>query len=601
MDRHRYSTGIIGNCSYIAHIDTNADVVWMCWPYFDSSFIFGSMLDKEKGGRFSITPLHLVETKQFYMPNTNVLCTEFTCSDGKFRVIDFAPRFLKFKRPFKPLMLMRKIELIAGEPEIMIVCDPVYQYGSAAASKFFGSNHIRYSGVGLNMRLTTDVPLSYILSERKFLITKNHYLCFTQDETLEASLQYISDEFLTKTIDYWRTWVRYSTICNFHQKEVIRSCLVLKLHQFEDTGAIIAASTTSLPESPGSGRNWDYRYCWIRDAYYTLHALANIGQGSELEKYAHYIQNLALRAEGRYSPVYNIRGETNFPEEIINLEGYMGNKPVRVGNQAMEHVQNDVYGQLLVSLLPLFVDERFTYQNLLSATKLTYHILEKIDETMNEPDAGIWEYRTISQEHCYTYLFHWAGCQAAKKIAKYIGDEKLFRRADDLMIKSVAKIESFYSFEIKAYTQAKGVDFFDASLFQLINMNYLPHRSERARLHLELLEKNLMDKNGLLYRYLHNDDFGAPESTFFVCSFWHVESLVCVGRLKEAMERFGMLLEYSNHLGLFSEDVSSNGSQWGNFPQTYSHVGLVNAAFRIANKLDRPQFYFYSEDEWIPG
>ena len=596
MKQHKYLAGIIGNCSYIAHIDTMANVAWMCWPYFDSSFVFGRLLDDEKGGTFSITPTHIIEAKQYYLTNTNILCTEFNCKDGKFRVIDFAPRFFQNDRSFMPLMLFRKIEIIEGEPEVTVICDPVYEYSDRTAKTQSGSHHILYTDLGMDMRLTSDVPLTYVLTKRKFLLTKTSYLCFSQNYSLEASLEHTAEDFLKKTAAYWRSWVRYSTICNFHQKEVIRSCLILKLHQFEDTGAIIAASTTSLPEAPGSGRNWDYRYCWIRDAHYTLNALELIGHGAELERYAHFIQNVALRADGRYSPVYSIRGEIDFPEKIVPLKGYLGNQPVRVGNQALEHIQNDVYGQIIVSLLPLFVDEKFAFEKLASATKLTHNILKQIENTMEESDAGLWEQRTSSQQYCYTYLFHWAGCNAAKKIASLIDDSAMFEKADQLLKKSIEKIESFYDEKEKAYTQSRKPGQYDASLFQLITMNYLDPDSDRAKNHLATLEKNLKFHDSLVYRYVHEDDFGKPETTFFVCSFWYVEALACVGRVEEAIQKFSNLVEYGNHLGLFSEDVDDKtGSQWGNFPQTYSHVGLVNAAFRIERKLDRPNFIFYEK------
>jgi GH15 family glucan-1,4-alpha-glucosidase len=596
-DLHKYNTGIIGNCMFIAHVSTDTNISWMCWPYFDSSFIFGSLIDSEKGGEFTVKPVNPVSSRQYYIENTNILCTEFICKNGSYRVIDFAPRFFKSDRSFKPLMLFRKIELIDGEPQIQIICDVKYGYGQYSGKKNIGSNHISFFGTGFDTRLTTNVPLSFILSNRPFFLTKSMHLCLSQDYSIDSSIEDLTEEFLKKTIDYWRGWVRHSTICNFHQKEVIRSSLVLKLHQFEDTGAIIAASTTSLPEFPGSGRNWDYRYCWIRDAYYTLTAFANIGHGSELEKYAHFIQNVVIKEGERYAPVYDIRGNNDFDEQIIDLNGYMGNKPVRIGNQAMEHVQNDVYGQVIVSLLPLFTDERFTYDRLISATRLTYRVLDKIEETMNEPDAGLWEFRSNQREHCYTFLFHWAGCHAAKKISKHIGDEKLFEKASRLLVQSISKIESFYDENLMAYTQNKEQKTFDASLLHLITMNYLEPGSDKAKKHLEALEKHLSSGNEVWYRYIQEDDFGKPESSFFVCAFWYVEALACVGRVNEAVEKFGKLVNYGNHLGLFSEDVMPDGSQWGNFPQTYSHVGLVNAAFRIAHKIDEPNFFYYDGEK----
>ncbi|MEQ9364741.1 MAG: glycoside hydrolase family 15 protein [Leptospirales bacterium] len=590
-DRHLYESGIIGNCAYIAHVNRRSNVSWLCWPYFDSSCVFGGLLDSDRCGEFSIEPEGEYESRQYYIENTNILCTEFTCATGRYRVIDWAPRFAQFERMFKPYQMFRKIELLEGTPRIRVRCKPTYNYGELQATGTPGSNHIAYQGLGIALRLTGSVPLTYILSERQFVLTQNHYLVLSFANPLEAPLETVSEEFLKKTIEYWRGWVRYSTIDSFEQKAVIRSCLALKLHQFEDTGAIIAASTTSLPESPGSGRTWDYRYCWIRDTYYTLSALRSIGHGSELERYAQYIQNIAVELDGRYCPVYSIRGQNDLPERTVALEGYRGNQPVRVGNQAVEHVQNDVFGQILVSLLPLIVDDRFSHLNSIASSRLVFDLLGQIAKTMDEPDAGLWEFRNAAQLHCYTFLFHWIGAQAARRIGDYWKDTKIIQTAEDLIAQAAERIERCYDAEKGVYTSAIGVDALDASLLQLITLGYLDPTSERARRHLQGLEAKLKTEKGLFYRYLHEDDFGKPHTTFLICSFWYIEALATVGRTDEAVAGFRNLLSYANHLGLFSEDVDNqDGSQWGNFPQTYSHVGLMNAASRIARSLDRPDF-----------
>ncbi|MEH0158471.1 glycoside hydrolase family 15 protein [Limibacter armeniacum] len=595
MDQtHKYDMGVVGNCAYMAYIDKEADVKWLCWPRFDSSFVFGGLLDKEKGGSFKIIPeTDSFETSQHYVKNTNILTTEFHLSDGSgFKVTDFAPRFYQYERYYKPLMLVRKLEPTKGIPRVSVQCDPVGNYGKRVPEKQQGSNHVRFLGYDQQMRLTTNIPLSYIMDNTSFVLTGAVYLVLTYGVPLEASLESTVEEFLIKTKRYWRRWVKSTSISAFHQEKMIRSALVLKIHQYEDTGAIIASGTTSLPEHPGSTRNWDYRYCWMRDTYYTLNAFNNIGHFEEMEDYFRYIENVAQKESNHLQPLYSITAEDKLIEkELSHLDGYLGNKPVRVGNDAYTHIQNDVYGQVLVSLLPFYADNRFKNPNRQYTRQKIMDVIDKIEETMDQPDAGLWEFRNKAQRHCYTYLFHWAGASSAEKIADYFGDKSMKLKARNLKKASAERIEACRDPETGVYMQAIGSKDMDASCLQLISMHYLDPNSEAARKHLAGMETELKGSDGLFYRYKHSDDFGKPESTFLVCAFWYIEALACVGRLEEAIKYFEQISSYSNHLGLLSEDVDErNGSQWGNFPQTYSHVGQINAAYRIAKKLDLPNF-----------
>ncbi|MEM1320422.1 MAG: glycoside hydrolase family 15 protein [Bacteroidota bacterium] len=590
---HKYDYGIIGNCAYLALIDKQANMGWLCWPRFDSSFIFGGLLDEKKGGSFRICPeWDTFQSHQAYHFNTNVLETTFDCDDGRFKVVDFAPRFRQYERFFKPLMLIRKIVPLEGTPRIRVTCDPVGRYGEFRPQQELGSSHIRYNGLDSNVRLTTDVSLNFIQNEQAFVLNQPHYLVLTWGNPLEAPLQSTAEAFLDSTIAYWHTWVKNTSTEQFHQDIVIRSALTLKLHQFQDTGAIIAAATTSLPEFPGSTRNWDYRFCWLRDAHYTIKALNDLSHFGILEDYGHFIQNIVMNEDQRYHPLYPIAMDREPVERILPLSGYQEEQPVRIGNQAYEHIQNDVYGQVLVTLLPLFTDHRlYRDETNSSLLQISMHCLKMIEETMEEPDNGLWEFRGTTQKHCYTFLFHWAGSHAARKMAVAQGDEKMKAMADRLIKASSEQIEACYDEERGVYTQAIGSANLDASLLQLINMGYLDPESAKAKKHLQVLEEELRTDTGLFYRYKHVDDFGEPESTFLICAFWYVEALARMGRLDEAVQIFERLISHANHLGLLSEDVhEKSGSQWGNFPQTYSHVGLVNAAFAISRKLDKPVF-----------
>jgi GH15 family glucan-1,4-alpha-glucosidase len=591
MPPHKYNMGIIGNCSYLAYIDTRADVKWMCLPRFDSSFLFGSLLDEEKGGHFYIRPAdEQCSSRQYYVPNTNVLCTEFTCRDGRFVVKDCAPRMRIHERQFRPLMLVRKIELLEGEPAISICCQPRGNYGKQVPESVIASNHIRYLNLDQQVRLTTDVPLTYIQKESPFILDQDRYLVLTYGEPLEAPLKETAEEFIRKTVEDWQSWIKSSYLPDIYQEEIIRSALVLKLHQYEDTGGIIASGTTSLPEFHDSTRNWDYRYCWFRDAHYTLRAFNQIGHFEELEKYFDFIYNIIQQATDSLQPLYSVAGDRHLHEIELDLAGYLDNKPVRIGNKAYIQSQHDVYGQVLVSLLPLYSDKRLIFKKKGSYRKIVPWLLSQIERTLSLPDSGLWEFRKEVQVHTYTLLFHWAGAKAAYKIGALFGDQELMHKAGQLAAAADKMIEKAYDPGRMLYTQAIGTANLDASTLSMITMDYLDHRSDKARLHIAALEKELFTDRGLFYRYKHYDDFGFPESTFLVCAFWYVDALACVGRVDDAKRNLDQLLSFSNHLGIFSEDATPDGSQWGNFPQTYSHVGLINAACRISRKLDKADF-----------
>jgi len=590
--RHTYDYGLIGNCSFLALIGTDTNIDWMCLPRFDSSFTFGALIAGDKGGEFSVKPSSdEFESKQRYVENTNILETEIHTGDGAYRVTDIAPRFYQFERYYRPLMLIRKIEPIQGFPKVKITCKPMANYGEQPLSAETGSNHIRYNGLEETLRLSTDIPLNYIKSEKEFVLHQTHYLVLTYGVPLEGAIEQTAENFLSRTRQYWQKWVKSTSIGSLYQKQMIRSALTLKICQYEDTGAIIAAPTTSLPESPQSTRNWDYRFCWMRDTFYTLNAFNNIGHFEEMEKYFAFITNIPGKEDHRVQPLYSISGEAKLIERELNLVGYQQNQPVRVGNDAYTHIQNDVYGQILLAILPLYVDDRFRGNPAANSDGLIRTVIEKMEKTIDEADAGIWEFRNKADHHAYTNLFQWAGAQAAEKVAALLKIDDLIKRAGQLKQRASNWIEECYRPELNAYGQGVDYKHMDASTLQLIIMQYLPHGSQKAKDHLKALEEDLKVRKGLFYRYRVADDFGQPETTFLICGFWYAEALACVGRLDDAQEAFEELISYRNHLGLLSEDINEkDGSMWGNFPQAYSHVGLVNAATRINNKLESPMY-----------
>ena len=581
--------GIIGNCAYSALV-RDGSVEWMCWPRPDASFVFGPLLDREKGGVFAIEGVDAEDVHQAYVENTNVLRTVFSGPSGSFEVYDFAPRFVLYDRYYKPPMLIRVVRPLSGEPRAVVRCRPVYDYGLLEPTTWAASNHVEYRGFPAPLRLTTNVPLAYIEDERPFLLERDRHLVLTWGQPLEAGLEDTAERFLERTLDYWRRWVKGTRVPRDYQAEVIRSALALKLHQYEDTGALLAATTTSLPEYPGAGRNWDYRYCWLRDAYFTLNALERLGHSEEMERFLEYLRNLAEEREGMLQPAYRLNGSPDAPEqELDHLSGFNGEGPVRIGNQAFEHVQNDVYGEMVLAISRLFLDMRFV-GSVPSGTALdtVAGLLSQIESRIDEPDAGPWEFRERTRLHTFTVLMHWAGARRAVEVADALGAPELADRARGIEKQAAELLETqCWNDEVGALTQVAGEPQLDAVNLQAVHLGYLEAEDPRAASHVDAIRSALSVDGSLLRRYATRDDFGHMEAAFTVCSFWLVEALAFLGRTEEARELFERLLSLSNGLGLYSEDIIPETlEQSGNFPQTYSHVGLINAAFRLSRRWD---------------
>ena len=568
----------------------DGSVEWLCWPRPDSSFVFGPLLDRERGGVFSVEGVDAESVTQAYVENTNVLRTVYSGPSGEFELFDFAPRFTLYDRYYKPPMLLRTLRPLSGEPRAIVRCRPVYDYGRLEPTTWAASNHIEYRGFPAPVRLTTNIPLAYVEDERPFLLERDRHLVLTWGQPLEAGLEDTAERFLERTLDYWGRWVKGTRVPRDYQGEVIRSALTLKLHQYEDTGALLAATTTSLPEYPGSGRNWDYRYCWLRDAYFTLNAFERLGHSEEMERFLEYLRNLAEEHEGVLRPAYRISGGSDAPERELDwLDGFKGEKPVRAGNQAFEHVQNDVYGEMVLAVSRLFLDRRFVGSvPPKTALDTVETLVAQIEAKIDEPDAGPWEFRENWRLHGFTVLMHWAGARRAVEVAETLGDAALAERARALEGRAAEILETkIWNDEVGALTQVAGEPQLDAANLLAVQLGFLEGHDPRAASHVDAIRSALSVDGGLLRRYSVRDDFGEMEAAFTVCSFWLVEALAIIGRHDEARDLFERLLSLHNGLGLYSEDILPETlEQSGNFPQTYSHVGLINAAFRLSRRWD---------------
>jgi GH15 family glucan-1,4-alpha-glucosidase len=572
--------GLIGNCQFSALVHSSGEIVWCCLPRFDSEPVFSTLLDSKDGGRYLIGPAGGETGTQRYQPNTNILETTFQTETGSFRVIDFAPRFLQFGRAFRPTQLMRIVEPIEGTPRINVVCEPRLGWSKIQPTFTQGSHHVRFDGFASQLRLTTDIPLSY-LGGKPFTLTGRQHLVLTWGAPVEEPLTPLCEHFLSETIRYWQQWVKQCDIPPLFQREVIRSALALKLHCFEDTGAIIAAMTTSIPESPGSGRTWDYRYCWLRDSYYVLNALGLLGQFEEREKFLQYLLNVVGGASGlNLAPLYRVDGSQNLEESILeNWPGYNGEQPVRIGNGAALHSQNDIYGEMVLALTPIFLDERLSAERSPVALQLIEGLARKAISVTGVPDAGIWEYRTKWKPQTFSSLMCWAAADRMARIMDRHAPERAaeFHSAAERIHAEI--IAQSWNSSRGSFVGHYGGEDLDASLLQMVRLHFLPANDPMLISTVDAIHKDL-SMGGWLQRYSLNDGFGKPSVAFVICTFWLVDALAATGHRDEAIATFKRVQEALSHLGLLSEDYDpAEPRMWGNFPQTYSHVCLIHAAF----------------------
>lgn len=579
---------VIGNSTIAALIDQKARILWTCWPRIDGDPLFSAMVggpDPERGF-LSVELEGMASSTQSYERNTAILVTVMTSSDGSaVRITDLAPRFKQYDRIFRPPMILRRIEPIAGNPRIRVRMRPTMAYGRYDGRAIPGSNHIRYVSDAGAVRLTSDIPVAYLSSEAQFVLTRPMTLIIHADETFPNSIEDVWFAFLRSTRQYWLDWVRYLSVPYEWQEAVIRAAITLKLCSCEETGAIVAALTTSIPEAPGTGRNWDYRFCWLRDAYFTVHALNKLGATLTMERFLDYMRSVIATETGpNLKPVYAIVPEQSLEEWISEaLPGFDGDGPVRIGNAAAEQVQHDVTGSLVLAASQMFYDHRLPKLG----DAALFHELEALGEraaaSAFEPDAGIWEYRGRQAIHTHSAAMCFAACDRLAKIAERLelkvrqqywrGHAERIRSA--ILERSWNEKEGFFA----ASFDGSGAD---ASTLLLHELGVVEADDPRFVRTVDMLQKRLT-RQGFLLRYDDRDDFGMPSTSFNICTFWLADALFAIGRVEEARAIFEALLARRNHVGLLSEDIDpATGDLWGNFPQTYSMVGIIVTAMRLS-------------------
>jgi GH15 family glucan-1,4-alpha-glucosidase len=587
--------GLIGNGTVSALVTPLGEITWACFPRFDGDPAFCSLLgarqNHEGSGFFSIELADMVSAEQSFAENTPILVTRLHDSQGGcVEITDFAPRFEQFARLFCPMALVRRVSRISGHPRITIRLRPACQYGRFPCERTYGSNHIRFIGGDVVLRLTTDASLTPILEETAFFVEGTITLLLGPDETVPDSTAIIGRRFLEETTAHWRDWVRALAIPFEWQDVVIQSAIALKLNAHEDTGAVVAAMTTSIPESAGSSRNWDYRFCWIRDAYFVVDALNRLGATSTMERYLKYIVNLIANAEdGRLQPLYSISGRADVAERIVpSLPGYRNMGPVRVGNEAYRQVQHDVYGAAILAATHVFFDRRLEQRG----DEALFRRLEVLGAhaaaLYDQPDAGIWELRGSLHVHTFSSVMCWAGCDRLARIAAQLGlvERTQFWRAtaDRLHAEICSRC---WNDSLGSFVATMDGDTLDASLLRMHDVSFIAPDDPRFIATVDAVGRELR-RGDFVYRYLIEDDFGKPENAFLACTFWYINALAAIGRKDEARALFDVVLACRNRHGLLAEHIDPvTHEQWGNFVQTYSMVGLISSAQRLSIPWER--------------
>jgi GH15 family glucan-1,4-alpha-glucosidase len=578
----------IGNCQVSALVDRMGRFSWGCVPRVDGDPVFCSLLDdapRAGEGARGFWEIDLdggTRTTQRYVRNTPILVTRHEDDAGNaIEVTDFCPRYERNGRTYRPVAFVRIVRPVAGSPRVRVRLRPAREWGSADVERTQGSNHIRYLNNEMTLRLTTNAPVGWIQEEQPFRVERPLYFFLGPDESFGGDIPATIEMMLENTADEWRHWVRGLATPLEWQEAVIRSAITLKLCQHEETGAIVAALTTSIPEHANSERNWDYRYCWIRDAYYTVQALNRLGALDVLEGYLEYLRNIVDSARGGHiQPLYGVGGEATLEERVApGLNGYRGMGPVRVGNQAYEQIQHDAYGQIILCNAQAFFDQRLFR----TATVEDFRALEAIGErawaVYDKPDAGLWELRTRSHVHTYSAAMCWAACDRLGNAALALGLEERRVFWGERATTMRQRIETAaWREDTRRLSATFDGDDLDASLIQLLDLRFLAPDDPRFRGTLEAVEAGLRRRSNML-RYDTEDDFGLPETAFNVCTFWLIEALHATGRDADARALFEEMVSRRTAAGLLSEDIDpTSGELWGNYPQTYSLVGLINCA-----------------------
>lgn len=580
-----YNYGIIGNCTSAALVSIDCSLDWLCLPYFDSSSLFAKILDEKKGGHFKISGVDIVDISQKYILHTAILKTVFETKDGIFEVNDYMPRFRNSRQEYYcPSEIHRKLRVISGKPRIKVELCPMPNYALGGADCVIKNDYIKImsqAGLYNSFYLYSNIDYGKILNGEKITLEKYTYFLLSYHEKLEKidnDKIFIEYE---KTKSYWLDWGQKTKCTEKYKEEVMRSAITLKLLMFQRTGAVVAAATTSLPEIIGKDRNWDYRYCWIRDAAMIIDLYVRIGHMESADGFISFILDKMQLKHEDISVMYGINGEERLHEYTLDhLDGYEGSKPVRIGNAAYTQKQNDLYGELIETIFTYFViNRRSSFQVNEEIWTMVRSLVNRVRDTWREKDSGIWERREALQHYVHSKMMNWVALDRAVKIAKFVGKNRYVEGWSKLAEEIKEDIlQNAWNEKLKAFTMYYGSDIYDASNLLMLHYGFLSPHDPKMISTVNEYYKHLV-KDNFTFRYIAEDEFGEPENSFLVCNFWMINSLYLIGEEQKAREMFDAVLKCANHLNLYSEDVEiSTGRLTGNFPQGYSHLAFVQTA-----------------------
>jgi len=579
--------GIIGNCRSAALISDKGAIDWCCLPDFDSSSIFGKLLDKNIGGTFEINVSDNYAITQSYIKNTNILSTIFTNGTDAFEILDLMPRYKADRgERYNPPDIIRYFKLISGTPKFITNYDPKLEYARHETISFIEEDYLKSQtteGEYDSLYLYSNFDKYAIKDAKEIELTQDSFILLSYNQKLlnqTIELQFLK---LTKTKAYWLDWTFNLTAYSQYQNHIVRSALTLKLLSYDKTGAVLAAATTSLPETIGEVRNWDYRFCWIRDASMVINIMNKLGHVNTVERFINFIVDIIPDKDEKIQIMYGINRQKKLTEESLDhLSGYENSSPVRIGNAAYTQKQNDIFGVLMDVILQRFQ----LFNNSLESSEylwtITRSIVKTVEKNWQKPDKGIWEIRTEDKHFTFSKVLCWVAIDRAISIAKIIRKKKQEKEWQWLADKIKEDIyANAWNEKVQSFTQFYGSDDQDAANLLMGTNGFINPKDPKYISTVKAIEKELCN-DGLMYRYKNKDDFGFPSSSFTICTFWYINSLNAIGERKKAKELFDQLLSYSNHLGLFSEDIDFKTKRLlGNFPQAYSHLALIETAINL--------------------